>query len=79
MTPCSRGADEPPELSLRGMIKTEDLPSDNYRFDYRKRAIVGQFTDVYLAAGEKIYVRALQVDQEQGYLDLTIAESSPKT
>lgn len=61
-----------PELSLRGMLKIEDLPPDHYRFDHARGALVGRHTDIVLAPGLPVRVRPVRVDQDNQFLDLTV-------
>lgn len=61
-----------PELSLRGLVKIEDLPADDYRFDHARDALVGRHTDIVLAPGMPVKVRPVRVDQDKQFLDLTL-------
>ena len=62
------------DYSVEGLIKVKDIGGDFYRYDERRKALVGTRTDRTFRLGQPIRVTIQRIDIARRQLDLLLTE-----
>ncbi len=62
------------DLGIQGMIPTRTMSDDYYRFDERKRELVGQRNRKRFRIGDEVSVRVVKVDEINQEIDLGLVD-----
>lgn len=61
-------------LGIEGLIPTRSIDGDSFRFDERRRELVGRRKNARYSIGDSVYVRVIKVDEVNQEIDLGLID-----